>query len=59
MKVIIKNLTILSILILTLSCSENSKNSETEKYEEKLEREAEKEAKDKAELKEESFKKCI
>ena len=59
MKLIIKNLTILSILILIVSCSKNNKNSELEKYEEKLEREAEEEAKEEAELKEERFKECM
>ena len=59
MKFIIRNLITLSVLILTVSCSGNNKNSELEKYEEKLEREAEVEAKEEAELKEESFKKCM
>lgn len=59
MKNMSKILIILSISILMVSCSENNKNSELEKYEEKLEREAEEEAKEKAELKEESFKRCM
>lgn len=59
MKLIIKKLTILSILILMVSCSESNKNSETEKYEEKLERVAEIEAKEEAELKDERFKECM
>ena len=59
MKNISKILIILSILILMVSCSENNKNSELEKYEEKLEREAEEEAKEEAELKEERFKECM
>lgn len=59
MKVIIKKITILSILILTFSCSESSKNSETERYEEKLEREAEAETKVESEAKNEKFKECM
>ena len=59
MKLIIKKLTILSILILMVSCSESNKNSEIEKYEEKLECEAEEKAKEEAELKEERFKECM
>ena len=59
MKLIIRNLITLSILILVVSCSENNKNSELEKYEEKLERKAEEEAKEEAELKEEKFKECM
>lgn len=59
MKLIIKKLTILSILILMVSCSKSNKNSEIEKYEEKLEREAEEKAKEEAELKEERFKECM
>ena len=61
MKLIIRNLITLSVLILILavSCSENNKNSEIEKYEEKLEREAEEKAKEEAESKEESFEKCM
>lgn len=55
MKLIIKNLTILSILILIVSCSKNNKNSEIEK----LERKAEEKGKEEAELKEESFEKCM
>lgn len=59
MKLIIRNLIILSVLILAVSCSGNNKNSEIEKYEEKLEHEAESESKEKAELKDERFKKCM
>ena len=59
MKLIIKKLTILSILILMVSCSKSNKNSEIEKYEEKLEREAEAEMKVESELKNEKFKECM
>lgn len=59
MKIVIKNLITLSVLILAVSCSENNKNSEIEKYEEKLEREAEAEMKVESELKNEKFKECM
>ena len=59
MKFLIKKLTILSILILMVSCSKSNKNSEIEKYEEKLVREAEAEMKVESESKDEKFKECM
>lgn len=59
MKLIIRNLITLSFLILAVSCSENNKNSELEKYEQKLEREAEAEMKVESESKDEKFKECM
>ena len=59
MKFLIKKLTILSILILMISCSKSNKNSEIGKYEEKLAREAEAEMKVESESKDEKFKECM
>ena len=59
MKLIIRNLITLSVLILAVSCSENNKNSEIEKYEEKLARKAEAEMKVESESKDEKFKECM